>query len=93
MKFLQAARLDERVLPAKRNILRDEKEADEVFTLYDGWAYTYKLMLDGRRQILDFLLPGSFIGLHMLWFKAMLHSVQRRHAVRRTRRRHSSISI
>ena len=68
--------MGERVLPAKRNILREEKEADEVFTLFDGWAFTYKLLADGRRQILDFLLPGSFLGLHMLWFKGMPHSVQ-----------------
>ena len=68
--------MGERVLPAKRNILREEKEADEVFTLFDGWAFTYKLLPDGRRQILEFLLPGSFIGLHVLWFKAMPHSVQ-----------------
>jgi CRP-like cAMP-binding protein len=73
---LRASRLGERILPPKRNIYREEREADEVFTLYDGWAFTYKLLPDGRRQILDFLLPGSFIGLHMLWFKAMPHSVQ-----------------
>ncbi len=30
----------------------------------------------GRRQILDFLLPGSLIGLHAFWFKAMPHSAQ-----------------
>ncbi len=76
LKFLQSARLADRILPPRRNILREEKEADEVFTLYDGWAFTYKLLADGRRQILDFLLPGSFIGLHVLWFKAMPHSVQ-----------------
>ncbi len=68
--------MGERVLPAKRNILREEREADEIFTLFDGWAFTYKLLPDGRRQILDFLLPGSFLGLHVLWFKAMPHSVQ-----------------
>ncbi len=76
LKFLQSARAGQRLLPPKRNIYREEKEADEVFTLYDGWAFTYKLLPDGRRQILEFLLPGSFIGLHMLWFKAMPHSVQ-----------------
>jgi CRP-like cAMP-binding protein len=68
--------MGERILSAKRNILREEKEADEVFTLFDGWAFTYKLLPDKRRQILDFLLPGSFIGLRVLWFKAMPHSVQ-----------------
>ena len=76
LKFLRSCRLGERVLPPKRNIYREEREADELFTLYDGWAFTYKLLPDGRRQILDFLLPGSFIGLHVLWFKAMPHSVQ-----------------
>ncbi len=76
LKSLRSSRLGERILPPKRNIYREEKEADEVFTLYDGWAFTYKLLPDGRRQILDFLLPGSFIGLHVLWFKAMPHSVQ-----------------
>jgi CRP-like cAMP-binding protein len=76
LKFLQAARAGERILPAKRNIYWEEKAADEVFTVYDGWAFAYKLLPDGRRQILDFLLPGSFIGLHVLWFKAMPHSVR-----------------
>ena len=76
LKFLRSARAGQRHLPPKRNIYREEKEADEVFILYDGWAFTYKLLPDGRRQILDFLLPGSFIGLHVLWFKAMPHSVQ-----------------
>ncbi len=76
LKFLQAARAGKRILPPKRNIYREEKAVDEVFILFDGWAFSYKLLPDGRRQILDFLLPGSFIGLHLLWFKAMPHSVQ-----------------
>ena len=76
LKFLQSARAGERLLPPRRNILWEEKGAGGLFTLYDGWAFTYKLLPDGRRQILDFLLPGSFIGLHVLWFKAMPHSVQ-----------------
>ncbi len=76
LKFLQSARLADRILPPRRNILWEKKGADGLFTLYDGWAFTYKLLPDGRRQILDFLLPGSFIGLHMLWFNAMPHSVR-----------------
>jgi CRP-like cAMP-binding protein len=76
LKSLRSSRLGDRILPPKRNIYREERESDEIFTLYDGWAFAYKLLPDGRRQILDFLLPGSLIGLHMLWFKAMPHSVQ-----------------
>ncbi len=76
LKFLQSARLSDRIVPPRRNIFWEEKGASEVFTLYDGWAFTFKLLPDGRRQILDFLLPGSLIGLHALWCKAMPHSVQ-----------------
>jgi len=28
----------------------------------DGWAYLYEILEDGRRQILDFSLPGALIG-------------------------------
>ena len=76
LKFLQSARSSDRVVPPRRNIFWEHKGADELFTLYDGWAFTFKLLPDGRRQILDFLLPGSLIGLHALWFKAMPHSAQ-----------------
>ena len=72
LKFLQSARLADRILPPRRNILWEEKAAEEVFTVYDGWAFSYKLLPDGRRQILDFLLPGSFIGLHVLCFAPVI---------------------
>ncbi len=41
LKFLQAARLADRILPAKRNIYWQEKAADEVFTVYDGRPSDY----------------------------------------------------
>ena len=76
LKFLQSARSSDRIVPPRRNIFWEQKGADELFTLYDGWAFTFKLLPDGRRQILDFLLPGSLIGLPALWFEAMPHSAQ-----------------
>ncbi len=76
LNFLQSARLSDRIVPPRRNIFWEAKGAGELFTLYDGWAFTFTLLPDGRRQILDFLLPGSLIGMHALWFKAMPHSVQ-----------------
>ena len=29
-----------------------------------GWAISYKLLDDGRRQVLRFILPGDFVGLY-----------------------------
>jgi CRP/FNR family transcriptional regulator len=37
--------------------------ADEVFSLTEGMLKLYKLMADGRRQIVGFLVPGDFLGL------------------------------
>lgn len=34
---------------------------DHVFTLYAGWAFSWTATPDGRRQILDFHLPGDLI--------------------------------
>jgi CRP/FNR family transcriptional regulator, anaerobic regulatory protein len=35
---------------------------DEVFNILDGWAFLYELLEDGRRQIVNFALPGDFVG-------------------------------
>lgn len=34
---------------------------DGVFTLYAGWAFSWTATTDGRRQILDFHLPGDLV--------------------------------
>lgn len=51
-----------RVLPRKTRILKAGQPKDELYTLFSGWAFRYKMLESGRRQILDFLLPGDFIG-------------------------------
>lgn len=35
-----------------------------VYNLVGGWAFRYCLLKDGRRQILDFALPGAVLGFH-----------------------------
>lgn len=34
---------------------------DKVFTLYAGWAFAWTATPDGRRQVLDFHLPGDLV--------------------------------
>ncbi len=29
-----------------------------IYTLLEGWAHRFKTLSDGRRQILNFLMPG-----------------------------------
>ncbi|MEX1204741.1 MAG: Crp/Fnr family transcriptional regulator [Dongiaceae bacterium] len=65
-----------RLLPARRTIYREGETSDEMFTLFDGWAFRFKVLPDGRWQILSFLLPGDTISLHLLRFDRLHFSVQ-----------------
>ncbi|PWS35330.1 hypothetical protein DFH01_16990 [Falsiroseomonas bella] len=44
-----------------RLVRAGEAIRDSVFTLYAGWAFTWTATPDGRRQVLDFHLPGDLV--------------------------------
>ena len=50
-----------RVRSGVRLVRAGEAIRDKVFTLYAGWAFSWTAMPDGRRQILDFHLPGDLV--------------------------------
>jgi CRP-like cAMP-binding protein len=43
--------------------------------LYSGWAIRFKTLPDGRRQILNFLLPGDLLGLQAAMFESARHGI------------------
>ncbi|MEO0498456.1 MAG: Crp/Fnr family transcriptional regulator, partial [Pseudomonadota bacterium] len=45
-------------------------------TITSGWGFRYKLLEDGRRQILNYVMPGDFIGLQGSLLEEMEHSVE-----------------
>ena len=57
-------------------ILLDGTNSPHLFTVLSGWAFRFKTLEDGRRQILNFALPGDFIGLQGSVFEKMQHSVE-----------------
>lgn len=52
-----------RRLEAGRTLFAEGDVAEEVFSLTEGMLKLYKMMSDGRRQIVGFLVPGDFFGL------------------------------
>ncbi len=52
----------------QKTFLREGEVMSQIFTLYSGWAFSFKQMPDGRRQILSFLIPGDAIMLENLYF-------------------------
>lgn len=63
-------------LPAGAEIIHAGEDSPELYTLYSGWAFRFKALPDGRRQILNFLLPGDLLGLQAAMFDAAQHGIE-----------------
>lgn len=73
---MSALRIGHRIFPARRTIYREGDVARDMHMLFDGWAFRYKLLSGGRRQILSFLLPGDPVSLPLLLLDRLPFSVQ-----------------
>src|SRR5207244_4975590 len=63
LAFINEMKRDHLTLPAGADIIAAGLGQAELYTLYAGWAFRFKMLPDGRRQILNILLPGDLIGL------------------------------
>jgi CRP/FNR family transcriptional regulator, anaerobic regulatory protein len=76
LAFVDAFKSGEFAAEPGATILAEGSSSPHLFTVLTGWAFRYKLLPDGRRQILNFALPGDFIGLQGSMFNEMQHSVE-----------------
>lgn len=61
--FIDSLKSDHVSFEPGAEFIHPEQSDSELYTLYSGWAFRYKELADGRRQILGFALPGDLIGL------------------------------
>ena len=76
LKTIQSFRVGARRVEAGGAIIEEHRRSAQLFTLYAGWAFRYKTLSDGRRQILSFLLPGVFLGLQDEFADGQTHGVE-----------------
>lgn len=57
-------------------VLVEGSQSAHLYTVLSGWAFRYKLLSDGRRQILNYSMPGDLIGLQGSLMGEMQHSVE-----------------
>jgi CRP-like cAMP-binding protein len=67
--------LDLRDLRADQDIVRDGDRPSQCCLILEGFVCRYKLLLDGRRQILSFHVPGDIPDLQSLHLVVMDHSL------------------
>jgi CRP-like cAMP-binding protein len=76
LKFVSSFKRGELVAETGAMILSEGAHSAQLFTLLSGWAFRFKTLEDGRRQILNYCLPGDLIGLQGSVIGAMDHSVE-----------------
>jgi CRP/FNR family transcriptional regulator, anaerobic regulatory protein len=76
LSFMETFKSGELTVDPGATILLDGTNSAHLFTVLSGWAFRLKTLEDGRRQILNFVLPGDFIGLQGSVFDKMQHSVE-----------------
>ncbi|WP_341208763.1 Crp/Fnr family transcriptional regulator [uncultured Sphingomonas sp.] len=59
---LELAMEETRAVRVRRDIITEGREIVQAQLLLSGWAARVRLLPDGRRQFLSFLLPGDLIG-------------------------------
>lgn len=75
LSFVADAKTGQYDLEARAAIVDSTVNAEEMFTLLAGWAFRYKALPNGDRQIIDFVLPGDLIGLQPPMSGRLRHGV------------------
>ncbi len=76
LESIQAVRIRQSIVTKPTTVLKQGQIATSFYSLLEGWGLRYRLLSDGRRQILSFLLPGDPVTLSALSPRPLAYSVQ-----------------
>jgi len=65
-----------RSFPVGRDLIHQGQVDQSAYIVASGWACSYKLLPGGTRQIVDFQIPGDFLGLRSVLFRTADHNVE-----------------
>lgn len=75
-RFLATFKRGELQVDPNSSFIIENTRSPHLYTVLSGWGFRYKVLDDGRRQIMNFVMPGDFLGLQSGLFGEMQHSVQ-----------------
>lgn len=64
-----------RAYAAGSDLIAEGDAPKSVFLILKGWAFRYKHLADGRRQIMAYLIPGDLCDIQIFLFEKMDHSI------------------
>ncbi len=59
----------------KRDVILEGYESHKLHVVVSGFAARYKLLANGKRQVLSIILPGDIIGMPSAFFRSSRYSV------------------
>ncbi len=65
-----------RSFTAGRDLVQQGQSEQAAYILSEGWVCSYKVQRDGTRQIIDFQIPGDFLGLRSVLLRTSDHSFE-----------------
>ncbi len=65
-----------RRVSARQDLIREGDRPGPVFVVLEGWAFRYKILPSGGRQVVAFLMPGDCCDLHVGLLAEMDHNIQ-----------------
>ena len=76
LSILEGLHKRRRTFVAGRDLVHQGQTDHAAYILESGWACSYKLLHDGQRQIVDFQIPGDFLGLRSVVLHISDHSIE-----------------
>lgn len=64
-----------RLVETHVDLIREGDQPSDGHLILDGFACRYKLLPNGQRQIMAYMVPGDFCDLHIFILKAMDHTI------------------
>ncbi len=76
VRFMQRFKVGELVVDPGTPILMEGSNSPQLFTALHGMGLRYKLLPNGKRQVVSLIFPGEFLGLQAAIMGEMGHSVE-----------------
>lgn len=76
LAFVEQFKVGETKLGAGATLLLEGETSPYLFTVLSGWLMKYKMLPDGRRQIINYAMSGDLLGLQSAVFDKTQHSIE-----------------
>jgi CRP/FNR family transcriptional regulator len=76
VRFMTQFKVGELQVDAGTTLMNEGSSSPQLYTALDGMGLRYKTLASGDRQVINFVIPGDFIGLQAGVMNEMQHSVE-----------------